>query len=165
MAKQSNGYTVLQLSLHWLIVLLVFFQLIFGEDMARYNYVLRSGEDVAPLLTGYYLHIGAGLVILALTLFRFGLRLTIGVPASVPGPALRVRAGEALHYLFYLMLIVTPITGLLAQFVDMRTFGGIHSLSKPIFVLLIVLHVAAALYHHFVLKDSTLRRMMVPHTF
>jgi cytochrome b561 len=165
MAKQSNGYTVLQLSLHWLIVLLVFFQLIFGEDMARYNYALRSGEDVAPLMTGYYLHIGVGLVILVLTLVRFGLRLTIGVPASVPGPALRVRAGEALHYLFYLMLIVTPITGLLAQFVDMRTFGGIHSLNKPIFVLLIVLHVAAALYHHFVLKDSTLRRMMVPHTF
>ena len=165
MAKQSNGYTVLQLSLHWLIVLLVFFQLIFGEDMARYNYVLRAGEDVAPLMTGYYLHIGVGLVILVLTLFRFGLRLTIGVPASLPGPALRVRAGEALHYLFYLMLIVTPITGLLAQFVDMRAFGGIHSRSKPIFVLLIVLHVAAALYHHFVLKDSTLRRMMVPHTF
>ena len=46
MAKQSTGYTVLQLSLHWLIVLLVLFQLIFGEDMGRYNYFLRSGQDV-----------------------------------------------------------------------------------------------------------------------
>lgn len=164
MARHSNGYTALQLSLHWLIVLLVFFQLIFGEDMGRYNYYVRSGQDVAPLLTGYYLHIGVGLVILALTLFRLGLRLTVGVPSAVPGPALQVRAGEALHYLFYLLLIVTPITGLLAQFVDMRTFGEIHAANKPVFIVFILVHVAAALYHHFVLKDSTLRRMMVPGT-
>lgn len=164
MAKHSAGYTPLQLSLHWLIVLLVFFQLIFGEDMGRYNYFLRSGQDVAPLVTGYYLHVGVGIAVLVLVLFRLALRLTQGVPAPVPGPALQVRAGEALHYLFYVMLIATPITGLLAQYVDMRTFGEIHAANKPIFILLIVLHVAAALYHHFVLKDTTLRRMMVPGT-
>ena len=164
MAKHSTGYTVLQLSLHWLIVLLVFFQLIFGEDMGRYNYFLRSGQDATPLLTGYYLHVGVGVLVLVLALFRFGLRLAQGVPPPVPGPALQVRAGEALHYFFYFMLIATPITGLLAQYVDMHTFGEIHAANKPIFVLLIVLHVAAALYHHFVLKDSTLRRMMVPGT-
>ncbi|PKR89460.1 cytochrome B [Pleomorphomonas diazotrophica] len=164
MAKQSTGYTALQLSLHWLIVLLVFFQLIFGEDMGHYNEVLRSGQDVAPLVTGYYLHVGVGVAVLALTLFRLGLRFRLGVPASVPGPALQVKAGEALHYLFYLMLIVTPITGLLAQYVDMRTFGEVHEAGKPIFILLILIHAAAALYHHFVLKDATLRRMMVPGT-
>ncbi len=164
MAKQSTGYTVLQLSLHWLIVLLVLFQLIFGEDMGRYNYLLRSGQDVTPLLTGYYLHVGVGIAVLVLTLFRLGLRLAVGVPPSVPGPTLQVRAGEALHYLFYLMLIVTPITGLLAQYVDMGTFGEIHSANKPVFILLILIHAAAAFYHHFVLKDSTLRRMMVPGT-
>ncbi|WP_026789967.1 cytochrome b [Pleomorphomonas oryzae] len=164
MARHSNGYTALQLALHWLIVLLVFFQLIFGEDMGRYNYFLRSGQDAAPLVTGYYLHVGVGIAVLVLTLVRLGLRLTQGVPTPVPGPALQVRAGEALHYLFYLMLIVTPITGLLAQYVNMRTFGEIHAANKPIFILLIVLHVAAALYHHFVLKDTTLRRMMVPGT-
>lgn len=164
MAKHSTGYTALQLSLHWLIVLLVFFQLIFGEDMGRYNYYLRSGQDVAPLLTGYYLHVGVGIAILVLTLFRLALRLMRGVPPSVPGPALQVKAGEALHYLFYFMLIVTPITGLLAQYVDMRTFGEIHAANKPVFIVLILVHVAAALYHHFILKDSTLRRMMVPGT-
>lgn len=164
MAKQSTGYTALQLSLHWLIVLLVFFQLIFGEDMGRYNEVLRSGQDVAPLVTGYYLHVGVGVAVLALTLFRLGLRFRLGVPASVPGPALQVKVGEALHYLFYMMLIVTPITGLLAQYVDMRTFGEIHEINKPVFILLILIHAAAALYHHFVLKDATLRRMMVPGT-
>ncbi len=162
MAKQSTGYTTLQLSLHWLIVLLVLFQLIFGEDMGQYNDTLSSGQDVAPLLTGYYLHLGVGITILVLTVFRFGLRLVLGVPASVPGPALQVRAGEALHYIFYLMLIVTPVTGLLAQYVDIETFGEIHAVNKPVFIVLILVHAAAALYHHYVLKDSTLRRMMVP---
>lgn len=164
MAKQSTGYTVLQLSLHWLIVLLVLFQLIFGEDMGRYNYLLHSGQDVTALLTGYYLHVGVGIAVLVLTLFRLGLRLAVGVPPSVPGPTLQVKAGEALHYLFYLMLIITPVTGLLAQYVDLGTFGEIHSVNKPVFILLILIHAAAALYHHFVLKDSTLRRMMVPGT-
>ena len=46
----------------------------------------------------------------------------------------------------------------------MGTFGEIHSANKPVFILLILIHAAAALYHHFVLKDSTLRRMMVPGT-
>ncbi|MBS1166681.1 MAG: Cytochrome b-562 [Proteobacteria bacterium] len=164
MARHSDGYTPLQLSLHWLIVLLVFFQLIFGEDMGRYNYFLRSGQDATPLLTGYYLHVGVGIAVLVLALFRLGLRLIQGVPPSVPGPVLQVRAGEALHYLFYFLLIATPLTGLLAQYVDMRTFGEIHAANKPIFVVLILIHVAAALYHHFVLKDSTLRRIMVPGT-
>jgi cytochrome b561 len=162
MARHSTGYSALQVSLHWLIVLLVFYQLVFGENMGRYHYLIRSGQDASSLVTAYYLHVGVGIAILALTLFRFSLRFRLGVPEAIPGPALQVRAGQALHYFFYLMLIVTPVTGLLAQYVDMRTFGEIHSINKPIFVVLILLHVAAALYHHFVLKDSTLHRMMVP---
>src|SRR5699024_4502279 len=98
------------LSLHWLIVLFVLVQLIFGEDMEHYNEALRSGQDVAALLTGYYLHLGVGIAVLALTVVRLGLRFSIGVPPSVPGPIFQVRAGEALHHLFYLMLIVTPVT-------------------------------------------------------
>lgn len=162
MAKHSSGYTPSQLGLHWLIVLLVFFQLVFGESMGEYNEALRSGGDVAPLLTGYYLHLGVGIAIFLLTAIRFALRLTLGVPPSVPGPALQVKAGEALHYIFYVMLFVVPITGLLAQYVDMATFGEIHEFNKPAFIVFIVLHAGAALYHHFGLKDSTLRRMMVP---
>lgn len=164
MAKHSSGYTAVQVSLHWLIVLLVLFQLAFGEDMGRYNYLVRSGQDASPLLTGYYLHLGVGIAVLVLTLARLGLRLTVGVPHPVPGPTLQVKAGEALHYLFYVLLILTPITGLLAQYVNMRTFGEIHEANKPAFIVLILVHAAAALYHHFVLKDSTLRRMMVPGT-
>lgn len=162
MARHSSGYSATQLGLHWLIVLLVFFQLIFGEDMGQYNRALRTGEDVAPLVTGYYLHLVVGIAVLALAVFRLALRLTRGTPAAVPGPALQVKAGEALHYIFYLMLIAVPVTGLLAQFVDMRTFGGLHELNKPLFIIFILIHAGAALYHHFVLKDSTLRRMMVP---
>lgn len=162
MAKHSSGYTASQLGLHWLIVLLVFFQLIFGEDMGAYNRALRAGEDVAPLITGYYLHLYVGIAIFVLAFVRLALRLTRGVPAPVPGPALQVKAGEALHYIFYVLLFLVPITGLLAQYVDMRTFGEIHELNKPAFILFIIIHAGAALYHHFLLKDSTLRRMMVP---
>lgn len=162
MAKHSSGYTASQLGLHWLIVLLVLFQLIFGEDMGAYDDALGSGGDAAPFLTGYYLHLSVGIAILVLVALRLVLRLTQGVPAPVPGPALQVKAGEALHYIFYLLLFLVPITGLLAQFVDIETFGDIHALNKPVFIVFIIIHAGAALYHHFILKDSTLRRMMVP---
>jgi cytochrome b561 len=40
--------------------------------------------------------------------------------------------------------------------------GDIHALAKPAFIVLIGIHAGAALFHHFVLKDTVLRRMLVP---
>ena len=40
--------------------------------------------------------------------------------------------------------------------------GDIHAIAKPAFIVLIGIHAAAALAHHFVLKDAVLRKMLVP---
>jgi cytochrome b561 len=158
----KSGYSVLQISLHWLVALLVLFQLVFGESMTEMVDAAEEGNTLSPFdqFMGNA-HYWVGIAILALVCIRLIVRIATGAPAPVPGNRLMVLAGEAAHWLFYVLLFAVPVTGLLAIYVN-DEFGEIHELAKPAFILLIVLHAGAALYHHFFLKDSTLRRMLVP---
>jgi cytochrome b561 len=40
--------------------------------------------------------------------------------------------------------------------------GDIHALAKPVFIVLISIHAAAALFHQLWLRDGTLKRMLLP---
>ncbi len=112
---------------------------------------------------GHFLEAASiGIAILVFVGLRILLRLTSGVPRPADsGPAWMSAAACASHILFYILLAATPILGLLAYYVG-DPFGEIHSLAKPVFILLIVLHAAAALLHHFWLKDDTLKRIFIP---
>ena len=72
-----------------------------------------------------------------------------------------VFASKATHVAFYCLLVGVPVSGLLAFYV-WDWMGDIHALAKPAFIVLIGIHAGAALFHHFVLKDTVLRRMLVP---
>ena len=163
MQRNQRGYSGLQISLHWILAALVLFQLIFGESMtavvdAAEDGLQASGADLALGSAHYWI----GIAILALVGLRILLRLTSGVPRPAnSGPAWMSAAARASHILFYILLAATPILGLLAYYVG-DPFGEIHSLAKPVFILLIVLHAAAALLHHFWLKDDTLKRIFIP---
>jgi cytochrome b561 len=54
-----------------------------------------------------------------------------------------------------------PVSGLLALYV-WNWMGDIHALAKPVFIVLICIHAGAALFHHFILKDAMLARMLFP---
>lgn len=157
------SYSPLQILLHWLIAVLVLFQIVFGEEM---EYMARShrrgiapeGEDA---LLGNA-HIWVGFAILALVALRLLLRLIRGAPAYPAGqPALAELAMKAAHALFYVLLIAAPVTGIVAWYIFPEA-GDIHGFMKPAFIVLIAIHVAAALWHHFVLKDDVLKRMTRP---
>jgi len=70
-------------------------------------------------------------------------------------------AAKLSHLAFYVVLVLMPVTGLLAFYVG-DPYGDIHELGKPLLIALIALHAFAALYHQFWLKDGTLRRIVVP---
>ena len=55
-------------------------------------------------------------------------------------------AAKVTHGLFYLLLVVTPVTGLLAFYVG-GSFGDIHELAKPVFIVLIVLPPCSQVLH------------------
>ena len=70
-------------------------------------------------------------------------------------------AAKLVHWAFYLMLVAMPVLGLLTVYVS-DEFGDIHKLGKPVFLVLIGVHVLAALFHQFIKRDGTLRRILVP---
>jgi len=157
---QPASYSPVHIFLHWAIAALIVFQLVFGESIKDLGRALRDGgtPDGATAFMGNA-HIWVGIAILALTVIRLLIVILRGVPAPVPGSKLQLLAAKAVHGLLYLLMIVVPITGLVAWYGGVHTAGEIHELSKPAFIILIALHIVGALYHQFVLKDGTLARM------
>lgn len=158
-----GGYTLYQIGLHWLIAALVFAQLIFGESMTE---AIEAAEESEPIsaLDGYLasMHYYFGIAILALVVVRLGLRLKNGTPPSPPETSGAIElAGRVSHWLFYVLLVVVPITGLLGYYFG-DPYGEWHTYAKPVFIGLIALHVAASLYHQFWRKDGLLMRMLRP---
>ncbi len=165
MYKIKTGYSLAQVSLHWIIAALVLFQLIMGEDATDYRRAVRKSLPLDPSLEfSANLHVYFGIAILVLVVARLALRITYGVPTPVPAPKVQMIAGEALHYIFYILLFAQPITGLITQYHWLQGFGQYHHLGKPVFIVLILVHAGAALYHHFIVKDNVLKRMLKPGT-
>ena len=112
----------------------------------------------AILATGHY---WIGISILILAVLRLVIRLRYGAPAVEVKNGAVALVAKGTHWLFYILLVVAPVSGLLTFYVS-PDFAGIHRLARLAFIALIGLHAAAALFHHFVLRDGTLRRMLVP---
>lgn len=160
-ASHPATYSRLQILLHWVIALIVFFQLIFGEAIGDLGRALRKGET--PEASVEFLanaHIWLGVTVLVLMVLRIALKLTRGAPALVPGPRWQQILAHSVHGILYLLLLIAPITGLVAWFGGVHLSGEVHELLKPLFILTIVAHVAGALWHQFVSHDGTLMRMM-----
>ncbi|NJM83604.1 MAG: cytochrome b [Tabrizicola sp.] len=160
--SSPKGYTATQIGLHWIVAVLVMLQLIFGEEIgAAYRSLRQTGIAGYDLMT--ILHIAVGLLILVFALWRLMLRMRRGVPAPLrSGPKVLDRGAAAVHVLFYLLLIGVPITGLAAWFGGIESAAELHELAKPAFVLLILGHTLAALWHQFRLKDGLITRMLRP---
>jgi cytochrome b561 len=155
------GFSGLQIALHWTIAALVLFQLVFGESMtatidAAEEGVAASASD--QLLA--QLHYWAGLSILFLVAVRIAALLKRGAPAPTASVGGFGQLARLMHALFYILLVAVPVTGLLGYYLG-DPWGELHTWGKPVFIVLIAAHVAAALFHQFWVKDNTLRRMLV----
>ncbi|AMX97531.1 cytochrome b [Mesorhizobium sp. M7A.F.Ca.US.014.04.1.1] len=163
MTETRIGYSTSQIALHWIIAALVLFQLFFGESMTT---VVDAAEDGAAVSSGDQAlgsaHYWIGISTLALVLIRLLMRVVSGAPEPAEsGPGWMRIAARGSHGLFYLLLLLTPIVGLLAFYIG-DPWGDIHSLNKPVFVVLISVHAVAALFHQYWLRDGTLKRMLSP---
>lgn len=156
-----KGFSLGQIRLHWIIAALILFQLIFGEAMTDAWRQFRQGAapDITTMVTA---HIYAGIAILALVVWRLWLRLRHGAPPPPDGSALMRTAGSTAHVALYALMVLAPLSGLAAWFGGIATAAEVHELLKPAFIILIGLHVAAALWHHFWLRDGLLNRMRRP---
>lgn len=167
-------FTPLHRGLHWLMAACVLAMLFIGVGMV---------STVMPkYLTLVSIHKPLGIAILVLALIRLGIRLRNGappLPADLPKPM--KLAAEASHYGLYTLMIAMPLIGwgmLSAAAYPVILFGGWHlpailpqsdSLHTLLwnahfylafaFFALILLHVAAALFHALVRRDGVFETM------
>lgn len=176
---QTSRYGSIIRYVHWLTVLAIvvaYLLVDLGEDEGN-----ESSATPSLMLQGHYL---AGLAVLALLLPRVLARLATPVPPIVPPPRkLVVLAAHAVHLALYVFLLVQPVLGILQvnyagqpvtlPWVDWRLpvlvgpdhaahefIGELHETLGEIFYWVIGLHIAAALWHHYIVRDNTLRRML-----
>jgi cytochrome b561 len=151
----------MQKALHWLVALIILVQLVFGEDMGHALRALKENQDASGLSSPTVLfHIWGGLSVVLFAAWRLFLRKSQGVP-ELPAeePASLKLAASATHILFYALMVIAPVSGAVAYFGSVEAAGEFHEFLKPVFILLIVAHVAGALYQQYVLKTDVLKRM------
>jgi cytochrome b561 len=154
----ARSYSLGQIVLHWSIAALVVWQLIFGEEIEALEH--PAGADSTELFLANS-HIWVGFAILALVALRIGLRLVNGAPPPIETGRAAAILARISHAAFYVLLVAVPVTGILDYYFHLPT-GDLHELGKPLFIVLIALHVAATLWHQFIRHDGTLRRMVMP---
>lgn len=160
--RHRDGYSRLQITLHWTIAVLIVIQLTVNADMQQ-AFAQRLASGVLRANSGALLHMVTGISVLALALLRLVIRLTRGVPeAPRDNSALVNLLSHATHLLLYGFLFLMPITGALAWFFGIEPAAVLHELGRLILIPAIFLHIAGVVVEELVLGNPILRRMLHP---
>ena len=159
-----DGYSGLQIALHWIIAALVVTQLLNNDGMQE---AWNAYEDGAPAPEGVlgwaWFHALTGATILVLALVRLYVRLTRGAPpVHRDKPQALVWLAYATHFVLYGFIIVMPLTGALAWFFGVAASVEVHEAGKLVLVSLVALHAIGALTEHFWFRNDSLVRMLRP---
>jgi cytochrome b561 len=167
-------FTPLQRVLHWLMAICILAMLFIGVGM-----VSTVTPKFLPLIS---IHKSLGVTILILALIRLVVRLSSGAPPLPPDlPAHMKLAAHASHYVLYGLMIVMPLLGwgmLSAAGYPIVIAGGVrlpailpqsdslhtllwdaHFLLAFAFFGVILLHIAAALFHALIRRDGVFESM------
>lgn len=155
---KSGSYNRTQIALHWAVALVLVVSFFSHDAMKAGWRAFNRGQDYASI--GVQVHVIAGIVVLALVALRLLLRWWTGVPDMPPGThPLMSRAASLSHWALYAVLVLMPVSGMLAWFGGIGDAGDVHELLFNLLLALVALHTVAALFHHYVLKDGLIHRM------
>lgn len=174
----EDGYGLLSIGFHWLMLLLI---------VAVYACIELRGlypKGSAPRDALKVWHFMLGLSVFVLVWLRLA-ALMIG-----PGPRIKPEPpkwqkllAKLMHFALYALMIAMPLLGwlllsaagkhvpffglqlpvLLGESKNLAAlFKEIHETGGTVGYFLIGLHAAAALFHHYVVRDNALRRMLLP---
>ena len=180
----DSRYGAVAMLLHWVIAAAILSMLALGVVMVR----LPPADPLKFEL--YQLHKSIGVTVLVLSLLRLGWRLTHPVPPLpvTLRPWEKVLA-RVTHIAFYGLMIGLPVSGWMMVSASPRNiptvvFGAftlphlpvlhalpnkapvadalkeVHEIGAIAIAVLLALHVAGALKHHFILRDGVLARML-----
>lgn len=161
--------------LHWLVAFFLFNTIVWA-----FAFKWQAPEDRATAIPA---HVSIGIIVLVLTLIRLAYR---GVHPPPPIPETTpnwMKSGAHIgHFMLYALVVYMAIVGIwMAAIspVDIRVFSSVnlsaladahkeqlvilrqwHFAGAILFVVTIVGHIGGALWHHFLLKDDVLTRML-----
>ena len=171
----TDSYTRTAIALHWTVGALVITALTMGWIM--------TDMATSPLkLEVYSWHKWIGVTVLTLMLVRVLWRGTHPPPVLLPMPVWQRRAAVGLHAFLYAMLLLQPLSGWaysnaagrpivylglipLPNLVEKNRelaplLKEIHETGGLLLAIAVGLHLLAALKHHLIDRDDTLRRML-----
>ena len=106
-------------------------------------------------------HVAGGVLILALVIWRLVLKSQRAAPPPPDNePALLKLAGQLAHWSLYGLLAAMSISGMAAWFGGLEAAAAAHGVLKILLIALIGLHVLAVIFHHLILKNPILKRMI-----
>jgi len=171
----NTRYSSASIAMHWAMVLVfvaVYVLINLAEGFEKGSAERQMARDW---------HATFGLLVFALVWLRIALRVLGTTPPIVPQPsALMEKLAKLGHLALYVLMVALPLVGwlllsargkpipffglelpaLMAPNKELgRTIKEIHEFGGNLGYFLIGGHAAAALFHHYVVKDNTLRRM------
>jgi cytochrome b561 len=170
----ATRYTGVAIAFHWLLALMIIVSLSVGLYM--------SDLPMSPSrLKLFNWHKWAGVTILALSVLRLVWRLTHRPPAELPAPRWQQRAAHWTHWALYALFFFVPLAGWAYSSAAGFPVVWFGVLPLPDFVSpdkalaevmkqghkilawslggLVLMHIGAALKHHFIDRDGLLARM------
>ena len=172
----ASGWNAVARLFHWGMAAMIFYQLWLGwqaEDMPF------SPKKLDLFIT----HKSIGLTVLLLVVLRLGWRLRSGRPAHPQTTsAWEKRLADVGHWVLYALMMLLPLTGwwisdtsripfklfaaiplpdlMAADKAASELAASVHDGLTKALVFVLAVHVLAALRHHFLLKDDSLKRML-----
>jgi len=171
----KERYGFIAMLLHWGLAILIVGMFVLGSYMVELDYYdpwYKKAPD---------LHRSIGVIVAGLMIYRLFWRLTNTHPRE-SGEAWERRLAIWMHRLFYVLIAAIVVSGYLITTADGQPVvvfqlfdipaaftgfdrqediaGEIHEWLTDILIVLVSLHALAALKHHFINRDSTLRRML-----
>ncbi len=157
------SYSLSQRLIHWIMAVLILFNLLFTEGMEEFTEAAEEGQAVTPdMIASANIHAYVGIAVLCLAVMRLILRFIQGAPAApVDEPPLAQMASKVTHATFYLLFFALPVAGIAAYYFNIEAAGSLHAGPlKLLMWVLIVLHVGAILVHQFYWKTPVAQRMI-----
>lgn len=163
-------------ALHWLIAALILVQFLIGS-------IAEDMKLTPAKLDLFVWHKSIGVTVLLLAVLRLAWRLGNAPPAPPAGtPQWERRLAAAAHAVLYALIFAVPLSGWWVSDASRVPFKAFFILPMPDFIVtdravqeaaaevhealtvallvVVILHIVAALRHHFLLHDDVLRRML-----
>lgn len=172
----KRKYSCSQITIHWLVFITI---VVAFAAMELKGFTPKGSQTRATMAIVHYT---AGACVLVLMAMRVVLKITHRDPEILPAPPRwQIIVAKAVHGILYLMFITLPFLGIASLYfgqVEWTFFGitmpvtGIrdtemqhtlkewHELIANAGYFFIGLHALAALFHHYIVRDNTLVRML-----